>query len=72
MDTSEESTERENGSEEEKVVPTTSELARNYAKAATRMVEAVGSDVRSLGEEQNVSHSHSKVIAERADPAWIG
>ncbi|GAA5880303.1 hypothetical protein JCM16303_003888 [Sporobolomyces ruberrimus] len=38
---------------EEKIVPTTSELARNYAKAATRMVEAVGTDVRGLGEEEN-------------------
>lgn len=31
-----------------------SELARNYAKAATRMVEAVGTEVRGLGEEENV------------------
>ncbi|GAA5972196.1 hypothetical protein JCM3765_004407 [Sporobolomyces pararoseus] len=53
VDATEESIEGEKGSEEEKVAPTTSELARSYAKAATRMVEAVGSDVRSLGEEQN-------------------
>lgn len=45
----------ENGEEEEKVLPTTSQLARNYAKAAVRMVDAVGADVRELGEEQNVS-----------------
>jgi len=44
-----------NGEEEETVVPTTSQLARDYAKAAVRMVEAVGADVRELGEEQNVS-----------------
>jgi dynein light chain roadblock-type len=40
---------------EEKIVPTTSQLARDYAKAATRMVDAVGSDVRDLGQEHNVS-----------------
>jgi len=45
----------ETGEEEEKVMPTTSQLARNYAKAAVRMVDAVGADVRELGEEQNVS-----------------
>jgi len=44
-----------NGEEEETVVPTTSQLARDYAKAAVRMVEAVVADVRELGEEQNVS-----------------
>ena len=36
-------------------MPTTSQLARDYAKAAVRMVEAVEADVRGLGEEQNVS-----------------
>ncbi|GAA5925249.1 roadblock/LC7 domain-containing protein [Sporobolomyces koalae] len=32
--------------------PPTSELAREYAKAAVRMVEAVGTDVRGLDQDQ--------------------
>ncbi|GAA5893968.1 roadblock/LC7 domain-containing protein [Sporobolomyces salmoneus] len=52
-ETEEDTTEGGQESGEEKAVPTTSELARNYAKAATRMVEAVGTDVRGLGEEEN-------------------
>ncbi|GAA5844280.1 hypothetical protein JCM3766R1_002896 [Sporobolomyces carnicolor] len=39
--------------QEERPFASTSELARSYAKAAVRMVEAVGTDVRELGNKQN-------------------
>ncbi|GAA6055333.1 hypothetical protein JCM3770_005290 [Rhodotorula araucariae] len=42
----------EQAEEGEAVVSTTSELARRYAKAAVRMVEAVGAEVKDVDEDK--------------------
>lgn len=49
--------------EDDVLVPTTSELARRYAKAALNMVEAVAAEVKDVDEDQTVRcrHLHPQV-----------
>lgn len=56
----------EEGEEEKKPSgPATSELARKYARAATRMVEAVGSEVRECDEAKAVSGGSLELLEEQ-------